>query len=110
MNREEALEIQAERSIVKRRVELYAFIDKQGGRWVADNVTFRQPTDGDRVGPIMSLTYEEAQTLIDELWRCGVRPTEGAGSAGSLAATERHLKDMQSIAKGLLKKEGIDLS
>ena len=54
--------------------------------------------------PGMSLTRTQAQQLIDALWACGIRPTEGAGSAGSLAATERHLKDMQTIAMGALKK------
>ena len=53
--------------------------------------------------PTMHLRYEEAQRLMDELWRCGLRPSEGTGSAGSLAATERHLKDMQEITKRLLR-------
>lgn len=34
--------------------------------------------------------------------RLSHRPTEGTGSAGALAATERHLKDMQTIAFRLL--------
>lgn len=46
---------------------------------------------------------------MDELWTCGLRPSEGTGSAGSLAATERHLKDMQVIAMGLLKKDGVEV-
>jgi hypothetical protein len=32
------------------------------------------------------------------LWNCGLRPTEGSGSAGSLAATQRHLDDMRTVA------------
>lgn len=55
--------------------------------------------------PTMSLTMTAAQQLMDELWRCGIRPTEGTGSAGSLAATERHLHDMQRIAFKLLHDE-----
>lgn len=43
-----------------------------------------------------------AQLLMDDLWRCGLRPTEGQGSAGALAATQTHLKDMQTIAFKLL--------
>ena len=62
--------------------------------------------DGD---PTMRLSTTAAQRLMDELWHCGLRPSEGSGSAGSLAATERHLKDMQAIAMGLLRKEGVDL-
>lgn len=52
--------------------------------------------------PAMSLDAIEAQGLMDELWRAGLRPTEGVGSAGSLAATERHLADMRGIALSLL--------
>jgi len=53
--------------------------------------------------PTFDLTGDAAQTLMDDLWHCGFRPSEGAGSAGSLAATERHLKDMQAIAFAALK-------
>lgn len=56
--------------------------------------------------PMLKLEQEDAQLLMDELWQAGLRPSEGTGSAGSLAATERHLKDMQAIAMGLLKKDG----
>lgn len=57
--------------------------------------------------PTMTLEREAAQQLMDQLWICGLRPSEGSGSAGSLAATERHLKDMQTIAMGLLKQHGV---
>lgn len=61
------------------------------------------------VEPTMLLEPQQAQQLMDELWQCGVRPTEGTGSAGSLAATERHLKDMRAVALGLLRKEGVEV-
>lgn len=57
--------------------------------------------------PTLRLDWQASQQLMDELWQCGLRPSEGTGSAGSLAATERHLRDMQSIAMGLLKKDGV---
>jgi hypothetical protein len=50
----------------------------------------------------LAMSLDNAQGLMDELWRAGLRPTEGTGSAGSLAATERHLSDMQRIAFKLL--------
>lgn len=53
----------------------------------------------------VSLTQTEAQMLMDELWNAGLRPSQGSGSAGSLAATERHLEDMRTMAFGLLKGE-----
>lgn len=37
--------------------------------------------------------------------RAGVRPANGTGSAGQLAATETHLKDMRAIAFQLLAME-----
>lgn len=52
--------------------------------------------------PCMELGKTEAQVLIDDLWNCGLRPTEGSGSAGSLLATQNHLKDMQKIVDATL--------
>lgn len=53
--------------------------------------------------PALSLSLTDAQALMDELYRAGVRPTRMENSAGALASTEKHLKDMQTIAFGLLK-------
>lgn len=44
-----------------------------------------------------SLDTEAAQSLMDQLWACGIRPTEGRGSAGALAATQNHLEDMRRL-------------
>lgn len=43
------------------------------------------------------LARSDAQSLMDGLWRCGLRPTEGAGSAGQLDAVQAHLKDLQRL-------------
>jgi hypothetical protein len=48
--------------------------------------------------PLFTLDPTEAQALMDQLWQCGLRPSEGSGSAGSLAATERHPEDMRKLA------------
>ena len=50
---------------------------------------------GQSIEPFLILPLTTAQTLIDQLWNCGLRPTEGAGSAGAMAAVQAHLKDMQ---------------
>ena len=51
----------------------------------------------------LTLTPTLAQKLMDDLWDCGVRPSEGSGSSGSLRATEKHLQDMRKIAFDRLK-------
>ena len=56
--------------------------------------------------PTIRLQDQDAQDLMDDLWQCGIRPTEGTGSAGSLAATEGHLQDMRKI---VAKKLGVEL-
>lgn len=64
------------------------------------------PDDGvNRIEPTLSIPDETAQRLIDELWRCGFRPTEGTGSAGALAAVEKHLADMRQIAFAQLRTD-----
>ena len=47
--------------------------------------------------PTLRIKPNEAQMFMDELWRAGIRPTEGAGSVGQMAATEKHLDDMRSL-------------
>lgn len=69
---------------------------------IAEAVKFTERPEGAFVEPCLRLEPREAQRLIDELWDCGLRPSEGTGSAGSLKATERHLSDMQKIAFKLL--------
>ncbi len=89
----------------------FAVISKgeHGRQYHALPLTLKEIEPGYIVEPAFELGNMAAQGLMDELWRCGLRPSEGSGSAGSLAATERHLKDMQAIALGLLKKDGIPL-
>jgi len=49
------------------------------------------------LAPTFSLSIDAAQILMDDLWNAGLRPTEGSGSAGALAATQRHLEDMRTL-------------
>jgi hypothetical protein len=45
----------------------------------------------------ISLDQTAAQKLMDDLWDCGIRPSEGSGSAGAFAAQGEHLKDMRKL-------------
>lgn len=49
------------------------------------------------VEPTLRIENTMAQQLMDNLWQCGLRPSEGSGSAGSLAATQKHLEDMRRL-------------
>jgi hypothetical protein len=69
---------------------------------VPDPLQMRTLTPVERVSgeyrpPFLSLSREDGQQLMDELWYVGLRPSEGSGSAGSLAATQRHLDDMRAL-------------
>lgn len=48
--------------------------------------------------PTLELSVGEAQGLMDELWKCGLRPTESHGSTGQLGAVQAHLNDMRKLA------------
>ena len=86
-----------------------AVANANGSVSVARTLALEAIEDGASVeAPVLTLTTSEAQALIDELWHAGLRPSEGSGSAGSLAATERHLADMRKIAFGLLRDEGVE--
>jgi hypothetical protein len=56
---------------------------------------------GREIKPLFNLQPDAAQQLMDDLWRAGLRPSEGSGSAGSLKATERHLDDMRMLVFAL---------
>lgn len=107
----ETLSIRCDKRYFSNNIDIAIIAENfNGARYVAkplelelvpDNLLISQPT--------ATLSPKDAQILMDELWNCGVRPSEGTGSAGSLAATEKHLKDMRGIAIGLLRKDGIEL-
>ena len=50
----------------------------------------------DKPAPVQ-LSLQAAQKLMDGLWDCGLRPTEGSGSAGALSAQGEHLKYLQKL-------------
>jgi len=54
-------------------------------------------TEGIALDPALDLAPNEAQSLMDALWYAGVRPSNGEGSTGKLAATEYHLEDMRRL-------------
>lgn len=86
-----------------RLIQLAVFVtDHDSKRKVAAPLTLRDFNEGEYLGePTITMRPEEGQELMDELWRCGLRPSEGSGSAGSLKATESHLADMRVLVASL---------
>lgn len=95
---DEGIQVRAQAAPWNRAIELLV---RQGGSHGL-YVVWHQEPEGKRVDPTLCLDLTAAQTLMDDLWNAGLRPTEGSGSAGSLRSTEKHLADMRKIAfKGL---------
>lgn len=50
----------------------------------------------------LRLSESDAQQLMDELWRAGVRPRNGSGALAHVEATHAHLEDLRRLVfKGL---------
>lgn len=79
-----------------KRVDLLLIRTIDGKRH-AGVVSFEELPEGHFANPTATIGITEAQQLMDDLWHCGLRPSEGSGSAGALAATERHLEDMRRL-------------
>ncbi len=75
-----------------------AYRGLRGELMVAQPLTFEMMQEhAFSVAPAISLDQTSAQALMDSLWDCGIRPTEGSGSAGAMAAVQKHLEDMRTL-------------
>ena len=67
------------------------------------SVTMQKVEGESYPSPTITISNDAAQTLMDDLWAAGFKPTEGTGSAGALSAVENHLKDLRLIVFNKLK-------
>lgn len=93
------MDILAQKDLRRRQITIVAY-DKEKGSGITLSA---QPVQFVPVGdemleeqPMLGLDYEDAIRLMDELWNCGIRPTD-VGGLGELAATKRHLADLQKL-------------
>ena len=84
-------------------INLFAYQSDGNTGYSATKLELVQKPRGEEVQPFLRIENHEAQKLMDDLWDCGIRPSEGTGSAGSLKATQRHLEDMKTVAFHVLK-------
>jgi len=87
--------------ILQQAISIYGFEKSETEIRVAQPLELKlipiKEAEGISPEPICKLTPEAAQSLMDDLWECGLRPSEGTGSAGALAATQKHLEDMRKL-------------
>jgi hypothetical protein len=88
--------IRAHASPWNREVE-FLILGAEGGTVVRPVKLEKIANPAVQLEPSVSISMQDAQTLMDDLWNAGLRPTEGSGSAGALAATQRHLEDMRKL-------------
>jgi len=66
----------------------------------AENIQMKSVTEeneGIYIDPVMTLTKNEVQKWLDELWELGIRPSNGSGDGNTIEATKYHLEDMRSL-------------
>ena len=83
--------------------------DPKGTISIAKNLEMQEMTEAEMcqisLAPLFTLNEESAKALMDSLWRCGIRPSNGEGSIGQIGAVKDHLADMQKIVFNTLLKE-----
>lgn len=91
----------AEDSVVRDGVLLYRLeTDDDGRRYMHEGAFNRVPIEPNSFYPgeaTVQLAYDEAQQLINELWRIGMRPKDGSASLAHVDAMQAHLQDMRKL-------------
>ena len=94
----------AERNGARRCITLFATCD-QGSSGeksvVIPTVELQTMASGEMLPEFMALSFKESQNLMDELFACGVRPSEGGDASGVVAAKNEHLEDLRTQLKNM---------
>ena len=61
-------------------------------------LTMEEGEPGQIIGPTATLDRRTAQQLMDDLWHCGLRPSQARSGDTTLEATRAHLQDMRALA------------
>lgn len=78
--------------------QVWIFERNNDGLHVADPVTIRRvEQEGVTFPPTLQLSSNAAQTLLDDLWVAGLRPTDYHDTRGEVTAMRAHIADLQRI-------------
>ena len=84
----------------------FAIFDDGNCPGMATSIEFTTVDDYAETTPLFETSLEMTQQLMNDLWRCGFRPTNQVGYEGQLEAVKNHLADMRTLVFDLDKKEG----
>lgn len=99
-NRRFRLQAYSNRDIVRREISISFLVDDSDGRtyFLVDGIMRPAETLGSmHQRPPIALSFEDAQSLMDDLWNSGVRPTDAEKTDSTLKATEMHLNDLRAL-------------
>ncbi len=94
------IRIYAQPNCASQEIDLFILV---GNAYVVDVLMDDKQDEAARRAPSLSIPEGTAQMLMDQLWRCGLRPTEARSGAGTVEAMQRHLDDLREIAFHQLK-------
>lgn len=92
-------------NIMCQSVDLLAMVESHGSQFVIRAALEQvEHEDGAYIAePTLRFSFDEAQQIMNELWRIGLRPKNGNGAVAHTEALQRHLNDMRTIAFNRLK-------
>ena len=94
----EDLEIRAQWANWYQGIELFGRIIDKGYLALVQPLLLETITDSSIAYPaFVTLSKHTAQILLNDLWQCGLRPSDDVGSVGELKATKNHLEDMRNL-------------
>lgn len=100
------IQIKLYRNPARRGIALDLLVD--GGRdvfWRADEITLHQSSlyEEDFRVPLMTLSDNTCQHLMDQLYHAGFRPTDSQPTDSMINAMQAHLADMRKIVSKNIK-------
>jgi len=100
------LRVAAEPVPIKEAIRIYFYEELPDDRIaVLTNMEFTTVERNARAGvdfEALEIPIWSAQELMDSLWDCHLRPSEGSGSAGALRAVEHNRDDLKEIVERLM--------
>ena len=86
-------------------IELYAIKRMDGVRFALTTEISLKEVEPEALidGPTMRLCGDEAQQIMNELWRIGIRPKNGTGAVAHTESLQAHLEDLRAVAFHALK-------